>query len=142
MGNSNEYMKEYMARRRAERRAKLIELAGNKCKVCGKNDGLEFNHKNRTEKEFVLSGKALDKSWQKILDEFAKCELLCRQHHLEYTRNQWDSGELISSQKGKAKDYPHGTANRYHYQKCRCERCKMAKKIYRAGNCKGTDIVA
>jgi len=142
MANSNEYMKQYMANRRVERRVKLIEMSGGCCRVCGSTEGLEFNHIDRSNKNFVLSGKGLDKAWTKILEEHAKCELLCSQHHKDYTQKQWANGELTAWNKGLHGDYQHGSPRTYHDLKCRCEKCKLAKRMYREGKIGNGDVIA
>ena len=121
----------YMAERRASRRAILIEQFGSKCQKCGSTDNLEFNHLDRSTKKFVLSGCHLDKSWKAILEEAAKCELLCRGCHNEYTRQQFARGELVPSNKNTS-EYLHGTARTYTEINCRCPRCRRAKVAYRA----------
>jgi 5-methylcytosine-specific restriction endonuclease McrA len=75
-------MAAYMRSRRATRRADLINLAGGVCFRCGTDEDLQFDHRDPATKSFVLSGKALDKAWVKILEEFEKCDLLCRPCHL------------------------------------------------------------
>lgn len=119
----------YMKNRRDSRRTKLIELAGGGCGECGSMEDLEFNHVDPSTKSFVLSGCYLDKAWNRILEEFAKCELLCRAHHLEKTRDQYATGELVRSI--TAAQFVHGTARMYSEQFCKCEDCRLAKRLYR-----------
>lgn len=124
-------MKDYMASRRALRRQKLIDLAGAKCRVCESTDNLEFNHLDRTTKSFVLSGHNLDTAWDKILEEFGKCELVCSEHHKEYTRGQYSNLELRPWNDKTALPYVHGTVRCYQETKCKCIHCKLAKRLYR-----------
>lgn len=130
-----------MSKRRVERRQKLLDMAGGCCSVCGIQEDLEFNHLIVETKCFDLSGKALDKAWKTILEEFEKCNLLCREHHLEYTRMQYDTGELSTWNKGLHGEYLHGSPRTYHAG-CRCSRCKEAKKKYRNKECGNADVVA
>lgn len=74
-------MKIYMQKRRWERREKLLDLSERICKNCGSIENLEFDHRDRTTKKFTLSGCALDKSWDEILLEHEKCDLLCNECH-------------------------------------------------------------
>jgi len=78
---------EYLKPIRNRRRIKLLQLAGNKCSVCGYDkclQALEFHHKNKKEKKFSLSGIALTShTWQEILNELLKCDLLCANGHAE-----------------------------------------------------------
>lgn len=133
MANSNEYMKEYMARRRRDRRNKLISMAGGKCGKCDSVSELEFNHINRKGKSFNLSGKDLDRSWARIVEEFNKCELLCGPCHLGHTRQQYLNQDITPWNKGVRGEYYHGTPRMYHDKGCRCAPCKEAKRLYRAG---------
>lgn len=123
-------MAEYMRNRRKSRREQLIVLKGGKCLVCGSTENLEFNHRDRESKLLTLSGKGLDGPWDKILSELDKCDLLCFEHHLEYTRGQYRGGEIRPWNDGTSKPFLHGTARTYHAG-CRCDDCKLAKKLYR-----------
>ena len=68
---------------------KLIEYKGNKCQRCGysKCEGaLQFHHKDPKLKEFQLSHINLNDtnfSFDKLLNEVDKCELLCANCHAE-----------------------------------------------------------
>jgi hypothetical protein len=59
----------YMAERRKKRREQLIEMSGGKCVKCGSTDDLNFDHKDAKERSFRLTGKALDRAWEAILEE-------------------------------------------------------------------------
>jgi hypothetical protein len=121
----------YMKNRRAKRRQKLIELGGDKCSKCHSLSNLEFNHIDRSTKLFVLSGKGLDKSWEKILEELDKCELLCNNCHVEKTREQYQNKEIRPWNDKRHLPYIHGTTRSYEEIKCRCDLCKKAKSLYR-----------
>lgn len=125
---SNEYMKEYVKNRRLERRAILLEMAGNECVVCGSTDRLEFDHIDRKKKKFNLSGKGLDKPWYEILEEFEKCQLLCRKHHRQKTIREGETG----GGHNKILNPTHGSAHNWN-SGCRCEECRLWKKLYRIG---------
>ena len=120
-----------MKERRLNRRLRLIEMSGGCCKKCGSKNNLEFNHKNREEKNFVLSGHNLDKSWDKIIEEWEKTELLCSKCHLEHTRKLYKDKKITVWNSMKGLPYLHGTVRTYQEKKCKCEECKMAKKLYR-----------
>ena len=122
-------MRAYMAQRRADRRQKLIDLFGGMCQVCGSGDNLEFDHIDGSTREFQLSGYHLDKSWNMILEEAKKCQLLCKAHHREKTNANGEQGggwNLILDPK-------HGTAHMYLEHKCRCIDCKYARSLHRKG---------
>lgn len=79
-------MREYMAQRRERRRTAARELLGGVCVVCGSAEGLDFDHVDAGTKSFDIS-TGLDKPWPVILAELAKCQLLCRPHHVEKSRS-------------------------------------------------------
>lgn len=71
---------------RKERKSRLIEMAGGRCIRCGYDkcsEALEFHHRDPSAKSFVLALSGMTKSWERILLEFAKCDLLCRNCHAE-----------------------------------------------------------
>lgn len=133
-------MARYMAERRSSRRGILIEHFGGECQKCGSGSDLEFNHLDRTTKLFNLSGCHLDKSWKRILEEAAKCELVCNSCHLAYTRAQHAAGEIVPHNKN-TDPYVHGTMRCYQETGCKCPPCKAAKKLYRAKGCTYRTVV-
>lgn len=70
-----------------DRKKNLIELAGGACKKCGYNKclrALTFHHVDPSTKTFALSMNFLwSKSWDSILAEFHKTELICMNCHAE-----------------------------------------------------------
>ena len=77
---------EGVSKYKINKKKKLISILGGKCKLCGYNKcigALEFHHLNPKEKEFSLSANNLCYSWEKILKEGMKCELLCANCHRE-----------------------------------------------------------
>lgn len=134
-------MAEYMKARRLKRRLQLIELLGGKCTDCDTTENLEFNHIDRDSKLFELSGKSLDTKWEVILEEANKCELVCKEHHLERTREQYESGQIKIWNDKKHLPYIHGTMRCYQEQGCRCDFCKNAKRVYRSGNSKYSEVI-
>ena len=75
------------ARRRDENRAALNEYKAERgCAECGESDPtcLDFHHRDPGEKSFSIS-KKIKHSMAKIMDEVAKCDILCanchRRHH-------------------------------------------------------------
>lgn len=124
-------MAAYMRERRANRRRKLIEIKGSRCLECGGVESLEFNHRDRDEKSFNLSGKWLDTKWEVILKELDKCDLLCKKCHLTYTRKQYEEKEITVWNSRKDVPYKHGTTRTYTEIKCRCVDCKYARSLHR-----------
>jgi hypothetical protein len=129
----------YMQARRLERRQALIALSGGRCSVigCGSTHDLEFDHIDPTTKLFVLSGCNLDKSWDIILREHAKCVLYCHECHLHKTREFDEMGGIPVNKNNEP--YHHGTARMYSETGCRCDHCKQAKRMYRDKQISYTD---
>ena len=75
-----------VSRRRATRRAQILE--GLVCSRCGFDDprALEFHHRNAAEKLFnVMSG--LSYAPDRLLAEIAKCDVICANcHAIEHDR--------------------------------------------------------
>lgn len=70
-----------------ERKKKLVEMFGGKCKHCGydKNlSALEFHHIDPTTKDDGIDiRKMSNRSWEWCLTEAKKCEVLCANCHRE-----------------------------------------------------------
>jgi len=67
-----------------ERRAKLIQMARNKCRDCRIDFSdymFDFHHVDPSTKKFSLTGKNLTRKWDDVLVEFKKCVLLCPNCH-------------------------------------------------------------
>lgn len=87
---------------------RAISYLGGKCYICGYNKSryaLEFHHKDQNEKEYQIS-ILLKKSWNEILPELKKCELVCTNCHkdIHYKNN---SSEL----KGNSEKTKHKYSN-------------------------------
>lgn len=73
---------------RRNRKLELVEYKGGKCSICGYSkipSILEFHHRNPSEKSFTIgSGKDHHKkTWEEVLKEVDKCELVCPNCHKE-----------------------------------------------------------
>ena len=70
-----------------ERKIELIKLSGGVCKKCGykkNNAALSFHHLDPSTKKFGLDIRACsNRKWSVLLEEVAKCELLCLNCHAE-----------------------------------------------------------
>lgn len=126
-----DYMREYMRKRRKDRRTKVIDTLGGRCSKCSTTEDLEINHIDRSSKKLTLSGCGLDGKWDVILEELKNCELLCREHHLEYTAQQYALAEIIPWNKDLHGEFEHGSPRMYNEMNCRCASCKHAKRLYR-----------
>jgi hypothetical protein len=75
---------------------KIVNLAGGKCMRCGFKpkepadfSALDFHHRDRHQKRFTLGISARTRSWDDIIDEMAKCDLVCANCHRAI---HWGSG--------------------------------------------------
>ena len=71
---------------RTRRRLELIALAGGECIKCGYSKcsaALVFHHRDPSQKKFVLSRAGIQRSRSEVMEEFAKCDLLCANCHAE-----------------------------------------------------------
>jgi hypothetical protein len=68
-------------------------LCNSQCKNCGNPDPevLEFDHRDPSEKNFNVSEMIGVNSWKKILEEIAKCDILCANCHKKRTIRQFGS---------------------------------------------------
>lgn len=89
---NKEKEKARIQKRKDDLRKFVFSLRENKaCIKCGENHPacLDFHHRDPSEKEAQLSNVAVEKGWSKerILDEVAKCDILCanchRKHHYD-----------------------------------------------------------
>jgi hypothetical protein len=87
--NRDRYIENAGARRRAEvhrRTVALLDyLAEHPCQDCGEDDPvvLEFDH--RGDKEFDISRGLRDRAWPTVLQEIAKCDVVCANCHRRRT---------------------------------------------------------
>lgn len=111
----NNYMRVYLLTRYHTRRKKAKEFLGGKCKKCGTEKDLQFDHINRKEKNFTIS-KLWSISEKRFWEEVKKCQLLCVTCHRQKTLKDmgWSDGHNT-----------HGTLTSYRY--CKCQLCKKAK---------------
>ena len=52
-----------------------------KCKACMSPDNLTFHHRNRDRKDFAIGNVGSKKSWDHLVWEISKCDVLCRDCH-------------------------------------------------------------
>lgn len=97
--------KERKQRNNKARRDKMRDnlwqlLCNSECRACGNNDPevLEFDHRDETEKQFNVSEMLHSYSWENILTEIAKCDILCANCHRKRTIKQFDlwRGKMIN----------------------------------------------
>lgn len=75
---------------RYKRMNKLLSIVGNSCWLCGYDfctEALDFHHVNPNEKNFQLSMREMQYSWERIWTEVQKCALICCRCHREIHAN-------------------------------------------------------
>jgi len=81
--NSSERQK----KRGNDRKRELVEMKGGKCMKCTYSKclrALSFHHRNPSTKKFGLDVRNLtNHSWESIIKEVEKCDLLCSNCHME-----------------------------------------------------------
>ena len=81
------YHNEYLQNKRKTCKQQLVDERGGGCERCGYNrclEALEFHHRDPTKKLFGVNGSTLAaKRWEVILEEAAKCDILCANCHRE-----------------------------------------------------------
>ena len=112
-------MSEYM-----QRKEKMHKYLGGCCVVCGATDNLQIDHTNAEDKEFNISSN-WSRSWDFLVVELDKCQLLCEPHHLEKTAREEDN---TGGGHNKWEDIQHGKVWAYAKYACRCDLCKEAKR--------------
>jgi 5-methylcytosine-specific restriction endonuclease McrA len=114
---TQEQQREYQRIRAANRRAKWLEENG-PCEDCGGSEKLEVHHRDPKEK---ISHNVWSWSTSRMLEELAKCSVLCNTCHKKHSAKQRkDSAKLV-----------HGTLNAYRIFKCRCKICISAYALKR-----------
>lgn len=82
---------------RESKLAKVKELTGEACWFCGYSKywgALEFHHVNPEEKEFQLSKREMQFTWERIEPELKKCVLACACCHREIHGNLIEPEEV------------------------------------------------
>lgn len=79
-GSKAAYMREFYAKRKE----RLAELKRDRaCLRCGFSDpcALDFHHRDPKEKSFKIADRAWNVSWERLLEEVEKCDILCANCH-------------------------------------------------------------
>lgn len=88
----------YNRSRRTILKLRAIEYKGGRCSICGYNKciaALEFHHRDPTQKEFHW-GRMKCSTWNGIVTEIDKCDLLCANCHREIHYNSGTIKEAVS----------------------------------------------
>lgn len=123
----NAAMNSYMKERWRKRRAAAVTQLGGECVECGATEELEFDHIDPSTKVSTIA-QLSSASEVRFQAELAKCQLLCKEHHLEKSRRE---GSLKISGKRKRKQPVCGESSGYNRAKCRCEKCRAWKSASR-----------
>ena len=105
-----QYQIEWLQRRRTD----WLEANG-PCVKCGSQADLEVDHIDRASK---VSHRLWGWTAERREAELAKCQVLCRNCHIEKTRAE-NERPLV-----------HGTRSAYAYKGCRCDDCRRAQADY------------
>ena len=109
-------VREYHRRYYYKRRADLIAYLGDSCAWCGTKDDLQFDHIDPDQKSFNI-GENMTVNNPATRTELDKCQLLCRDCHIEKTRaEQLEIG------------FRHGQVYAWMKRHCRCDLCESAKR--------------
>lgn len=100
-------------------KARALEYLGGRCRGCGTQDSLDFDHVDPATKVIEISmAIARTWSWARLKEELDKCQLLCRPCHIEKSAANND-GRIVSHGGGRS-----GKKN------CPCGPCKSRKADY------------
>lgn len=98
------------------RKALAIQILGGHCVLCGRTEDLQFDHVDPHTKKFAITDR-LRGNWETLVEELAKCQLLCMIHHEE---------KSTVEKRLRAPALRHGTYWAYRKHKCRCDPCMEA----------------
>ena len=103
---------------------RIFDHLGGQCVKCRSTTELHVDHTNHLDKSFTIAN-SWGLSWDKLLPELTKCQLLCKTCHLEKSREE---GSLAKGWTNEPRQ-THGTVNSYTKYKCRCDDCRAAKSL-------------
>lgn len=95
-----------------------FNMLGGKCKYCGDDNifHMTFHHRDRNDKSFGISLNK-DASWDDMIKEFKKCDLLCYNCHAKYHYDESESNDLRRQTKKVLVDYMGGVCQKCGYGK-------------------------
>jgi len=105
---------EWLTKYRLERKRKAVEILGGQCTQCATDKDLQFDHISPNSKINNVASMIRSCSWESILSELTKCQLLCKPCH-----------QVKSAEEKAGKE--HGRPNMWR-RGCRCEPCKQSKR--------------
>lgn len=95
---TNEKFQNYRSQKKRgkDRRKELVDILGGECQLCGykKNQAaLCFHHRNPEDKSFTITiRKCSNCTWESLVEEANKCELLCANCHMEIHYPDYEIG--------------------------------------------------
>lgn len=92
--------------RRIRMKMRAVKYLGGKCVKCGQKvhfAAFQFHHKDSNNKEFNV-GRVMNKSWDSIVPELDKCELLCANCHAEMHSTRYEDVALVRIAMTKKKE--------------------------------------
>lgn len=117
-------------RRGAYRKAKLMEMKGIKCSSCGYNKNyaaLAFHHREPKKKSFALDLRTCsNKSWESLLKEAEKCDLVCMNCHMEIHHPELDA----ESSRNKINEFIEFNEAEVNQHLLEPKNCKLCGKEY------------
>ena len=111
----NAYMADYMLRRYHQRHTEAIIQLGGKCAKCNARKNLDIDHIDPSQKTYTIGNILVSAPEARYKKELAKCQLLCKKHHIQKTRNEQTVG--------------HG-GGLTGVRRCWCELCAPLKRDY------------
>jgi hypothetical protein len=108
----NDYHKKYQLDRYHRRRKQILVDLGGKCVECESTESLEIDHIDYTDKSFSVA-KMWSKNEKDFQAEMAKCQLLCKKHHIAKTSREDKTRRPLT----------HGKEWAARKHKCQCEPC-------------------
>lgn len=100
-------------------RERALSILGGWCVKCGATSDLQFDHVDPATKSFTISRALTRKPWQAVVQELAKCQLLCATCH------------KAKSDREETGLREHGTWAAIRRGKCKCPTCKDFFNAYR-----------
>jgi hypothetical protein len=89
---------------RKERIEYLVEyFLEHPCVDCGETDPLVLEFDHREDKSFNISEGLRDRSWQSILDEIEKCDVVCANCHRRRTARRGGFARLLAAEAAAAR---------------------------------------
>lgn len=127
------YQREYMKKSRAEKRAKIIKILGEKCQVCGSTKNLEFHHDISLKLEKSGGIKEREEDWiLKHIDEAILLHKSChRRLHVTFKALSQGKQKTFYAMTPEEKKAYHRERVREFHRKHK-ERQKEYSRRYRA----------